>query len=108
MDTLEKQVNTLATIAFLANLDEAALWLIDNFHDRRSDYVKPGSAEPKLVDWTRSTYFEEYKDHDIIKFEDVNGRQPFIVFPSGAQNSVSRHASVKAAKRSIDKIGLKP
>lgn len=51
-----------------------------------------------------SSYFEVYEDHDIIKFEDVNGRQPFFVFPSGAQNCTSRHASVRAAKRAIDKV----
>jgi hypothetical protein len=53
-----------------------------------------------------TAYFEEYKGHDILKLEDVNGRKPFMVFPSGAQCGVSRHASVKAAKRSIDKRDL--
>jgi hypothetical protein len=53
-------------------------------------------------------YFEEYRDHDIIRFRDDNSKYPYTVFPSGAQNATSHHKSLKSARKRIDKEAGSP
>jgi len=42
---LPDQVRTLVTLATIAGLYDAADWVLDNFFDRRSDWVPPGSGK---------------------------------------------------------------
>ena len=39
---LPDQMRTLVTLAFVAGLEDAADWMLDNYFDKRSDYVLPG------------------------------------------------------------------
>jgi hypothetical protein len=47
------QMRTLVTFATLAGLYDAADWVLDNFFDRRSDLVPPGT--PRSVDSAADT-----------------------------------------------------
>jgi len=39
-----EQMRDVVTVAFLLGKDDAADWILDNYFDRRSDYVPPGSS----------------------------------------------------------------